>query len=102
SYRAIQLRGVAAGKIAARGAAGGREQRVADDENVADRVGDAVRRMARRGDDARLELADAECLAVREQAIELAAVGREIAELEDALERALHVDDAGAHRKHRA
>ena len=74
--RAVERVRVAAGEIGARRAVVGHEQRVADEHGVADPVGDVGRRMAGRVDHLGLELADLEALAVLEQMVEVAAVGR--------------------------
>ncbi len=92
--RAIELPGVAAGEVGARGAEVGREQRVADEHGVADDVADAVARVARRAQHAPLELADRERLPVGEQVVELRAVRVEIGEVEHFLERRLNAADA--------
>jgi hypothetical protein len=59
-------------------AAVGHEQRVADERGVLDLVGDVGRRVARRVDRLRLEVADVEALTVLEQVIEVAAVGLQV------------------------
>jgi hypothetical protein len=90
------------GKIAARRAAVGQEQAVADEHRIADAIAHAVRRVARRGD--RLDRQPPwQAVAVGEQAVELRAVGGEPrAEPVHGLERALHRADALADADRRA
>jgi hypothetical protein len=70
-----QRLGAATGKIGARRAAIRHEERVVDEGSIADHVGDRGKRMSRREQNARVERADLDAVAVGEQTVPLRAVG---------------------------
>ena len=100
--RSIELTGVTARKIGARGAVVGHEQRVADEHGIADLVRQVRRRVARRVQDLDDEFANAERLAVGEQAVEIAAIGLQVFGIEYGAEDPLHVLDVLADADPRA
>ena len=98
--RPIELAGIAAGKIAARGAVIRHEQRVADKGGIADDVGHAGRCMARRVDGSCLDAAQPEGLAILEQMLELATIAGEAGlRVEQIAEGLLHLGDGRADRQ---
>ena len=95
--RTVEHGGVAAGEIAARRTAVGHEDRIADEERIADKIGHAVAGVTGHGDHPHFGLAETEGFVVGEQVIELRAVGGEIRfQVEDRLEGRLHLADAFA------
>ncbi|MCW0466726.1 hypothetical protein NB705_003799 [Xanthomonas sacchari] len=99
--RTVQRGRVAAGEIAARGAAVGHEQRIAREQRIADQVGDAVAGVAWHGDHLRLHITDREALAIGEQVIEAAARLRVRVQAELRRETGAHLADAVADRQRR-
>src|SRR3546814_6840709 len=92
--RAIELARTAAGEVAAGGAVIRHEQRVADEDRIADDIADAGRRMARRMHHPDIQSPDPEGVAVAEQAVELRAIGHELRpRIEQPLEVGLDVGD---------
>jgi hypothetical protein len=85
-------------EVRARGAEVRHEHGVADEHCIADLVGHAGRRVARRIDHLRVDGADLEMLAVLEQVIKLRAVARHVHGVEYRTEDALHVTDMLADR----
>src|SRR3546814_999549 len=75
--RLVQRARVAAREITTGSAVIGHEQRVADERRITDDIGHAGRGVARGMDGARLDVADLESIAIVEQVVELAAIGRE-------------------------
>ena len=100
--RAVELVGVAARKIGARRAVVRHEQRVADEDRVADPVADVGGRVPGRVEDLDLEPAERELLAVGEQLVEVATVGVKVGGVEDRAEDPLHVLDVLADADPRA
>ena len=95
--RLEQRFGRAAGEVAAGGAEVRHEQRVADKGGIADHIGQAGGRMARRVEHVAAHLADVETVALFEQRVELAAVALELgAFVEDLAECVLHHGDTVA------
>src|SRR5210317_833401 len=95
-YRLVELCCIAAGKVGARTAEVRHEQRVADKGGIANDIGNACWRVARRCDDASGNSADVKGLIICEQMIELAPVRSEILEIEYAFECFLHSRYVGA------
>ena len=100
--RMIERDRVAAGKIRTRRAVVRLEQRVVDEGGVADDVSDRRFGVPGREHHARLQIADRKRVAVREQAVPLRAVRREIRQVVDRLPQLLHVGDLLADRGRRA
>ena len=100
---AIQRARIATGKVGARRAIIGHEQRVAHKGGVADHIGHAGGRVAGRVQRDRVERADREALAVGEQMVELAAVTLELGPgIEDLAEDVLNDTDVLANSEHAA
>lgn len=93
---------VAAGEIRTRGAEIGHEQRVADEDMVADAIADIGRRVAGRVEHLDGEIADVEGFPVGKEAIEIAAIGFQVRGIEDRTEDFLHVLDVLADADPRA
>ncbi len=94
--RVVHLGGAALGEVAATSAVVVHEEQIAREERAADVVGEARGCVARRGDGPHGERAGLERLAIGDEHVELAAVGGEVREREDVLERRLHLLDRGA------
>ena len=84
----VELARVAAGEIGARGAVVGHEQRVADEDRVADPVGDAAGVWPGDVDHLGLQPADAKRSPSREEPVELRAVAGHVLDVEDRAEDA--------------
>ena len=91
--RTIELRGVAARKIGARGAVVRHEQRIADEHRIADLVANIGRRMTGRVHHLDGKLTDAERLAIGKQVVEVTAIRAQIFGVEHRAENPLHVLD---------
>ena len=90
---AIELARITAGEVGPGRAEVRHEQRVADEDRLADLVGDVGRRMPRHVHDLDLERAERETLTIGKQVVELAAVAAQIGRVEYGPKDLLHVAD---------
>ncbi len=101
-HRLEQRAGIAAGKVAARGADVGHEQRIPHEDRIGPRggigdpVGDVGGGVAGHVQGGGLQAPDGKRLAIGEQVAELRAVGGQVGRVEDAAEFPLDLRDSGA------
>src|SRR6185295_1756876 len=90
-YRSVERVCAAPGEVRAGRAVVGHEQRVADKDRVADAVRDTCGRVTGRVNDADFEPPDTKRFTIAKQPVELAAIARDVVEVEDTTEDPLNL-----------